>query len=94
VSLRQLGFTNGPVDEVYLPTGVSITRRVDQVNVTTAFGPAADGPSVLGFLRRTLPPDIWAIDTDAGGSLLFHSNGYTGAFTQSPDLWALTLRRR
>ena len=93
VSLRQLGFSNGPVDTVFLPTSVTVTRRVDQVNVTSAFGPAADGPSVVAFLRRTLPAAGWTVDTDAGGSLLFHDAGHDGAFTQSADLWALTLRR-
>ncbi len=94
VSLRQLGFTNGPVDTVFLPTTAQITRKVDQVNVTTAFGPGAQSAEVLAYVRRTLPPQVWTVDSDAGGSLIFHSNAYDGAFTSSSDLWGLTVRRR
>ncbi len=94
VSLRQLGFSNGPVDAVFLPSSIVVTRRVDQVNVTTAFGLAADGSAVLAFLRRTLSNQIWTIDADHAEALLFHNQGYDGAYTVSPDLWALTLRRR
>lgn len=93
VSLRQLGFTNGPVDAVFLPVGVQVTRKVDQVNVTTALGPGDLGPAVYAYLKRTLQVGIWVVDTDRDTSLLFHNAGYDGAFTTNTDLWGLTLRR-
>lgn len=93
VSLRQLGFTNGPVDTVFLPAGVQLTRKVDQVNVTTALGPGDQGATVYAFLRRTLQAGIWVVDADRDTSLLFHNAGYDCAFTTNPDLWGLTLRR-
>jgi len=94
VSLRQLGFTNGPVDVVFLPAQATITRRVDQMNVTTAFGPAAEGATVQAFLRRTLQTDVWKVDADSPGALLFANQGFSAAFTISDDLWALTIRRK
>ncbi len=94
ISLRQLGFGNGPVDAVFLPLGVVLTRTVDQVNVTTALGPGGQGAAVQAYLRRTLPTGVWTVDTDQEAALLFHSADYDGAFTTNADLWGLTLRRR
>ncbi len=94
VSLRGLGFRNGPVDNVSLPADAAVVRRVDQPNVTTAFGPAADGERVREHLLRTLPAAGWQLDRDTADALLFHVTGYDGAFTRNDELWGLTLRRR
>lgn len=93
VSLAELGFRNGPVDRVSLPAGVRLDLRVDQPNVVTATITEPTGPKVADWLRTSLPAGGFTVRADAGDSLLFAGYGWSGAYTTSDQLAALTLRK-
>lgn len=93
VSLADLGFRNGPADRVSLPPGVRLDLRVDQPNVITATINEPGGARVAGWLRASLPAGGFTVSADAGDSLLFAGYGWSGAYTTSDHLAALTLRK-
>lgn len=94
LTLRQLGFANGPLDEFSLPSDLAIATRVDQPNAVTIVlagpGPAA----VEEYLRATLPAEGFTIDARAGAgqAMTFEGHGWTGGFTGSGATSAVVLR--
>ncbi len=94
VTLRQLGFTNGPLDEFSLPSDLVVTTAVDQPNVVTIVLARPSPETVEDYLRATLPNQGFAIDAraDAGKAMTFEGHGWTGAFTGTGATSAIVLR--
>lgn len=93
LTLAEAGYVHAP-EGFSIPGEVSITRRVDQPTVVTALFSAEDGAVVLDHLTRHLPAMGFSIDSQGGDSLLFSNDHWDGAFTLSPEISGLTLRRR
>jgi len=94
VTLRQLGFANGPLDEFSLPSDLVVSTAVDQPNVVTIVLARPSPETVEDYLRATLPNEGFAIDAraDAGKAMTFEGNGWTGAFTGTGATSAIVLR--
>lgn len=94
MTLRQIGFENGPVDEFSLPRELVITTRVDQPNVVTIVLARPSPETVEDYLRATLPDAGFTIDAraDTGQAMTFEGNGWTGAFTGTISTSAIILR--
>ncbi|NYE73819.1 hypothetical protein [Microlunatus parietis] len=92
VSLAELGFQNGPSDRVSLPRDVSFVTSADQPNAVTLVIDRPSGAAVATYLRRSLPPAGFTIDSDLGTTLTFSGFGWAGSFTGSADSSALVLR--
>ena len=96
LTLRQLGFANGPLDEFTLPSDLQISTRVDQPNVVTIVM-ASPGPDVIeDYLRATLPGEGFTIDARAaaGQAMTFTGHGWSGGFTGTRSNSAVVLRPR
>lgn len=91
-TLAELGFRNGPVQEVSLPIGTRIEQAVDQENMVTLVLPGDEGEAVAAHLLATLPGRGWQITGASTGNLTFTGHGWDGAFTTAPKLSGLTLR--
>lgn len=94
VTLRDLGWRNGPAARVVLPAGVVVTRRIDQPNVVSAFGRGADGEAVSRALAGSLPGMGWTVTAQGGGSIVFSDDRHDGTYTASAEVWGLTIRVR
>ena len=94
VTLRQLGFTNGPLDEFSLPRDLVVSTAVDQPNVVTIVLARPSPQTVEDYLRDTLPSEGFTIDAraDAGQAMTFDGNGWSGAFTGTGATSAIVLR--
>ena len=94
VSLAAFGFTQGPVDRVFLPLGVRITAAVDQPNNTTVVATSPSASVLAAYLRRTLPGHGFTLTADdpASNTLAFTGWGYVGRFTGDAQASALLLR--
>ena len=58
VTLRQLGFTNGPLDEFSLPSDLVVTTAVDQPNVVTIVLARPSPETVEDYLRATISESL------------------------------------
>jgi hypothetical protein len=94
LTLRQLGFENGPLDEFSLPSDLVVSTAVDQPNVVTIVLAGPSPQTVEDHLRATLPNEGFTIDAraDAGEALTFEGNGWTGGFTGTGATSAIVLR--
>jgi hypothetical protein len=94
LTLRQLGFENGPLDEFSLPSDSVIVTSVDQPNTVTIVLAQPSPESVEEYLRATLPAEGFTIDdrAAAGQALRFEGNGWTGGFTGTGATSAIVLR--
>jgi hypothetical protein len=94
LTLRELGFENGPLDEFSLPSDLAIATRVDQPNVVTIVLAGPDPAAVEDYLRAILPAEGFTIDAraDAGQAMTFEGHGWTGGFTGSGATSAVVLR--
>lgn len=90
-SLAGRGFRHGPAD-LPLPDGLAIVGRVDNPNNVTLLVDHDQGRSTYEFLRTRLPAAGFTVEAAAGQSLVFSGQGWSGGYTVSPDLAALTLR--
>ena len=96
LTLRQLGFSNGPLDQFSLPSELQVSTRVDQPNVVTIVL-AGPSPEVIeDYLRATLPTEGFAIDAQAadGQAMTFEGHGWSGGFTGTGPNSAVVLRPR
>jgi hypothetical protein len=93
LTLRQLGFSNGP-EEFTLPSDLVLATRVDQPNVVTVVLARPSPQTVEDYLRATLPGSGFTIDAraDAGQAMTFVGHGWTGAFTGTGTTTAIVLR--
>ncbi|WP_152363168.1 hypothetical protein [Microlunatus speluncae] len=92
VSLKALGFEHGPVDRLSLPRGLSLTTSADQPSAVTLVISRPAAAELADYLRRTLPPAGFKIDSDLGETFTFTGFGWTGSFTGSGSSSALVLR--
>jgi hypothetical protein len=94
VTLRQLGFDNGPLDEFSLPSDLVVSTAVDQPNVVTIVLARPSPQTVEDYLRDTLPSEGFTIDAraDAGQAMTFDGNGWSGVFTGTAATSAIVLR--
>ncbi len=94
VTLRELGFSNGPVEEFSIPTGAVVTDRVDQPNVVTIVMSAPPVAALADYYRRALPAAGFTITADdpTTHTLTFAGQGWTGVLTGSDDATAVSLR--
>jgi hypothetical protein len=92
VTLAELGFEHGPTDRLSLPRGLSLTTSADQPDAVTLVIGRPTAEEVAGYLRRTLPPAGFTIDTDLGQTLTFSGFGWSGSFTGAGSSSALVLR--
>lgn len=96
-TLAELGLVNGPVN-FWLPGDKAIHSRIDQPNVVTLTYSVDNGTTLASHLSSQLGTMGWTIDADRNGSLLFHADGWRGAFTtpttgEKATVAALTLRK-
>ncbi|HEY5981147.1 MAG TPA: hypothetical protein VIT41_16090 [Microlunatus sp.] len=94
LTLRQLGFENGPLDEFSLPSDLRVSTAVDQPNVVTIVLARPSPQTVEAYLRATLPDEGFSIDAraDTGQAMTFAGHGWTGAFTGTGATSAIVLR--
>lgn len=94
LTLRQLRFTHGPLDDFTLPSGIEVSARVDQPNVVTIVLANPSPSEVEDYLRATLPAEGFTIDARAaaGQTMTFTGHGWTGAFTGTGPSSAVVLR--
>lgn len=94
LTLRQLGFENGPLDEFSLPSDLVVSTAVDQPNVVTIVVARPSPQTVEDYLRATLPTAGFAVDARAvaGQAMTFEGHGWTGGFTGSGATSAIVLR--
>jgi hypothetical protein len=94
LTLRQLGFENGPLDEFSLPSDSVIATSVDQPNSVTIVLARPSPATVEDYLRATLPGEGFTIDPRAtsGRAMTFQGNGWTGGFTGTDSTTAIVLR--
>ena len=94
VSLSALGFTNGPVDRVFVPIGAQVSSRVDQPDNVAVVLTAPSVTELAAFYRRTSVANGFALtgDDSARTTLTFAGFGWTGTFTGDAQASALLLR--
>ncbi len=92
VSLKELGFQHGPTDRLSLPRGFSLATSADQPDAVTLVISRPTAAELADYLRRTLPPAGFKIDSDLGETFTFSGFGWTGSFTGSGSSSALVLR--
>lgn len=92
--MRQLGFSNGPLDAFTLPSGLEISTRVDQPNVVSVVLAGPSPAVVEDYLRAVLPQQGFTIDARAadGQAMTFAGHGWTGGFTGAAGSSAVVLR--
>ena len=83
VTLRSLGYLNGPAEQFTLPRTALVTAAVDQPNNVTAVLTQPPPADVEAYLRRALPATGFTITADDpdGSALTFTGHGWTGSFT-------------
>ena len=94
VTLRSLGYLNGPAEQFTLPRTALVTAAVDQPNNVTAVLTQPPPTDVEAYLRRALPATGFTITADdpAGAALTFTGHGWSGSFTASGATSAVLLR--
>jgi hypothetical protein len=94
VTLRSLGYLNGPVEQFTLPRTALVSASVDQTNNVTAVLSSPPPADVAAYLRRTLPATGFSVTADdpAGPALTFAGHGWTGSFTAGGATSAILLR--
>lgn len=94
VTLATLGFRNGPVDAFSLPRDVSLSTRVDEASGVTVVLGYPSASAVVAYLRRVLPGSGFVItgDSRTGAALTFTGYGWSGSFTGTGDVSAVSLR--
>jgi hypothetical protein len=94
VTLRSLGYLNGPAEQFTLPRTALISAAVDQENNVTAVLTQPPPTDVEAYLRRALPATGFAITADSPdeAALTFSGHGWTGSFTAADATSAILLR--
>lgn len=94
VSLRELGFVNGPVDAFSLPRTAVLRTRVDQASGVTVVVSDPVALELAAYLRRTLPQTGFTVTADnpRGAAMTFSGYGWHGSFTGQGRSSAVILR--
>ena len=94
VSLRQLGFLNGPAEAFSLPRTAVVSTRVDQASGVTVVLSSPAPAELTSYLQRSLPATGFTVTAanPATSSLTFTGYGWRGSFTGTGDTSAVILR--
>ncbi len=94
VTLRSLGYLNGPAEQFTLPRTALVSASVDQPNNVTAVLSSPPPAEVEAYLRRALPATGFTITADGpdASALTFAGHGWIGSFTASDATSAILLR--
>ncbi len=94
VSLRSLGYRNGPVEQFSLPRTAVLQAAVDQTNNVTAVLISPQPAEVADYLRRALPATGFTVTADQpdADTLTFAGYGWSGSFTATGATSAVLLR--
>lgn len=94
ITLRQLGFTNGPSSSFSVPVTTRLTTYVDQPNVVTLVFAYPAPHDVAAYLLGALPAAGFTVlrRTPDGATLAFSGHGWSGVDTSTGDVAAVTLR--
>lgn len=94
VTLRSLGYLNGPAEQFTLPRTAVLQAAVDQTNNVTAVLAAPRPAEVAGYLRRVLPATGFTVTADQPDvdTLTFVGHGWSGSFTATGGTSAVLLR--
>jgi hypothetical protein len=94
ISLKLLGYTNGPVAAFSLPRNALVTTSVDQPNGVTVVLGSPSATEIAGYLRRALPASGFVVTADNAetATLTFTGYGWQGSFTGTGDSSAVILR--
>ncbi|WP_036920471.1 hypothetical protein [Propionicicella superfundia] len=93
ITLRALGFSNGPGTAFSIPHGSVLTSRIDQENVVTMVFAEPSGETLRAYLVRALPAAGFTIAATADDALTFAGHGWSGSFVGGAES-AVTLRRQ
>ena len=94
LTLRRLGYTNGPVDQFSVPKAAVLKAAVDQGNNVTVVLSQPSAAEVTDYLRATLPAAGFTIteDDSAAQAMTFTGFGWSGSFTGTSTASAVLLR--
>lgn len=94
VTLRSLGYLNGPAAQFSLPRTAVLQAAVDQTNNVTAVLTAPQPADVADYLRRALPATGFTVTADRpdADTLTFVGHGWSGSFTADGATSAVLLR--
>jgi hypothetical protein len=94
ITLADLGFLNGPIQQFSVPRTAVIAAKVDQTNNVAVVISSPTPAAVASYLRRTLPSAGFAITADdpTEKTMAFVGNGWSGSFTGDSRASAVLLR--
>ncbi len=94
ITLKMIGFRNGPADAFTLPRSVVVVTSVDQASGVTLVFSNPSAADLVSFLRRTLPQTGFRVSQfdRATATLTFTGYGWHGSFTGVGDSSAVILR--
>lgn len=91
VSLRTLGFSNGPA-EFSLPVGTVLSTSADQIQQVTAVISSPAPAEVSQYLLQVLPTTGFTVGRNQTDAIEFTGYGWTGSFVATGGLSAVTLQ--
>ncbi len=92
VSLRALGFVNGPSTAFSIPQGSVLTTRIDHDDVVTLVFAAPAGSELEAYFTDALPKAGFTIKSSANDAITFTGYGWDGSFVAAEES-GVTLRR-
>lgn len=94
ITLKRIGFENGPAEAFSLPRSIVIVTAVDQASGVTVVFSHPSASELASYLRRTLPKTGFQVSQfdPATASLTFTGYGWHGSFTGDGDSSAVILR--
>lgn len=92
--MATLGFRNGPVEAFSLPRDVVLSTRVDEASGVTVVLASPSATTVAAYLRRVLPHSGFVVtgDSHTSAALTFTGYGWSGSYTGTGDVSAVSLR--
>jgi len=91
ISLRDLGFDNGPA-QLSLPVGVVLTTSADQVQQVTLVISSPPPKDVSDYLLRVLPTTGFTVGRHRDDAIEFSGHGWIGSFVATGAVCAVTLQ--
>jgi hypothetical protein len=94
ITLAELGFLNGPIQQFSLPRTAFFTAKVDQPNNVAVVVSSPSPTDIANYLRRALPAAGFTITADSprANTLSFDGHGWSGSFTADNRASAILLR--
>ena len=94
ISLAELGFLDGPIQQFSLPRTAIFTAKVDQPNNVAVVLSSPSPTDLANYLRRALPTAGFTITADSpqANTMTFDGHGWSGSFTADNRASAILLR--